>query len=64
MINYPDIMWIDQCDVCLRALNTSHCIENQGFMKLLQDKFLDYRGTLEFECEFFSPDLVKLTKKE
>lgn len=62
MIDYPEIDWTNQCEVCLKALNTSHCIENQGFMKSLQDK--NYRGTLEFECEFFSPDLVKLTKKE
>ena len=64
MINYPDIDWHDQCKICLKAINTSHCAKNQGFMEKLNTMKNEYIGDLEFECEYFSPDKRKINLKQ
>ena len=62
MINYPEIIWTEQCLFCLKALNTTYCSMNQGFIEKLKKMKQEYRGDIEFECEYFSPDNKKLTE--
>ena len=62
MIN--NINWQEQCKYCSRGLNTTYCDKNQIFMQKLQsinDKN-NYRGNLEFICEFFVLDKIKIEK--
>lgn len=63
MINYPEIYWPEQCEYCYKALNTSHCVRNQGFMKKLQGMYKEYLGTVEFKCDYFSLDPAKKTNQ-
>lgn len=60
MIDNPNIYWPEQCKFCLRALNTTYCDKNKAFMKKLESMHREYIGKVEFECEYFSVDKMKL----
>ena len=64
MIDYPEIDWQEQCKFCSRGLNTTYCDRNQAFMQKLQsiNKKDFYRGNLEFVCDYFVLDKVKIEK--
>lgn len=59
MKNYPDINWSEQCKYCSKGINTTYCYRNQSVIETLQ-KMSNYRGTLDFECEFFALDKSKM----
>jgi hypothetical protein len=63
MIGEPSIYWPEQCQFCLRALNTSHCDRNQAFMRKLDSMNREYLGTVEFKCDYFSVDKQKLDEQ-
>lgn len=58
MINYPDINWQEQCKFCSKGINTTYCFKNQSLIEQLQ-KLSNYRGTIDFECEYFALDKTK-----
>ena len=59
MKNYPDINWFYQCKYCTKGVNTTYCFRNQSVIDTLQ-KLSNYRGSLDFECEFFALDNSKM----
>lgn len=68
MIDYPEIDWKEQCLFCLKGLNTTYCTVNQDAIEALKKITEKCRGTIEFTCDYFSPDKKRLveylTKKE
>jgi hypothetical protein len=60
MIGNPDIYWPEQCNYCLRSINTTHCNRNQAFMTKLKSMYSEYLGTVEFVCDYFTVDKLKL----
>lgn len=63
-INGVFIHWPEQCNYCLRALNTTYCGKNQAFMKKLDSMNHEYVGTVDFVCDYFTLDKEKIKDKQ
>ena len=60
MKDYTNIYWAEQCNYCLKSINTTHCSRNQAFIKKLSSMYNEYLGTVEFACDYFTVDKRKL----
>lgn len=57
------IYWPEQCEYCSKSRTTEHCTRNQSFMRKLNGMCYDYLGSLEFKCDYFTPDKEKIKDK-
>ena len=57
------IYWPEQCEYCSKSWTTEHCARNQSFMRKLKGMYQEYLGTLEFRCDYFTPDKEKIKDK-
>lgn len=55
------IYWPEQCKYCSKSWTSEHCARNQSFMRKLKGMYQEYLGSLEFKCDYFTPDFTKLT---
>ena len=62
-INGTYIYWSDQCKYCSKAWSTEYCDRNQMFMEKLKGMYHEYLGSLEFKCDYFTPDLYKIDEE-
>ena len=60
------IYWPEQCQYCSKSWTTEYCDLNQSFMRKLKDigMYQEYLGSLEFKCDYFTPDLDKIKEKQ
>ena len=58
------IHWPKQCDYCSKSWTTEHCARNQSFMRKLNGMYNDYLGSLEFKCDYFTPDKEKIKDRQ
>lgn len=58
------IYWSEQCQYCSKSWTTEHCSRNQSFMRKLNGMYQEYLGSLEFKCDYFTPDLDKIKEKQ
>jgi hypothetical protein len=58
------IYWPEQCQYCSKSWTTEHCARNQSFMRKLNGMYQEYLGSLEFKCDYFTPDLDKIKEKQ
>ena len=49
---------------CSKSWTTEHCARNQSFMRKLNGMYQEYLGSLEFKCDYFTPDLDKIKEKQ
>jgi hypothetical protein len=57
------IYWPEQCQYCSKSWTTEHCGRNQTFMRKLNGMYHEYLGSLEFKCDYFTPDEEKIKDK-
>lgn len=57
------IYWPEQCEYCSKSQTTEHCARNQSFMRKLNGMYHDYLGSLEFKCDYFTPNKEKIQDK-
>lgn len=58
------IYWPEQCQYCSKSWTTEHCGRNQTFMRKLNGMYQEYLGSLEFKCDYFTPDKEKIKDKQ
>lgn len=58
------IHWPKQCEYCSKSWTTEHCARNQSFMRKLNGMYNEYLGSLEFKCDYFTPDQEKIKDKQ
>ena len=58
------IHWPKQCEYCSKSWTTEHCARNQSFMRKLNGMYNEYLGSLEFKCDYFTPDKEKIKDKQ
>ena len=62
-VNGTWIYWSEQCKYCSKSWTTEYCDLNQMFMEKLKGMYHEYLGSLEFKCDYFTPDLDKIEEK-
>ena len=62
-INGTYIYWSDQCKYCSKSWTTKYCVRNQMFIDKLKGMYNEYLGSLEFKCDYFTPDLDKIEEQ-
>lgn len=63
-VNGTWIYWSDQCKYCSKSWTTEYCVRNQMFMEKLKGMYHEYLGSLEFKCDYFTPDLDKIEEEQ
>lgn len=63
-INGAFIHQSEQCQYCSKSWTTEHCARNQSFMRKLNGMYSEYLGSLEFKCDYFTPDKDKIIDKK
>ena len=58
------IHWPNQCEYCSKSWTTEHCDRNQSFMRKINGMYNEYLGSLEFKCDYFTPDKEKINDKK
>ena len=58
------IYWSEQCKYCSKSWTTEYCAKNQTFMRELNDMYNKYLGSLEFKCDYFTPDIDKIREEQ
>lgn len=58
------IYWPEQCQYCSKSWTSEHCARNQSFMRKINGMYNEYLGSLEFKCDYFTPDKDKINAKK